>query len=183
MPQCSVEWHFSHKKTLWIDMLFQHHSAKSVVNSKWQETVIIFILHAYEGGGNPNHKSVWCFSHRSAPASSECISDLFPSHTSFCYLLRTSLGRGNALPFRTLCCCLPLVLLPNVSLMTNRFRGLQHLWRLSRNDWRTWFRWQPTKMSLNVMIIIFPVILSNPCTSNNSDRTCTSTENKAVNCD
>lgn len=101
MPQCSVEWHFSHKKTLWIDMLFQHHSVKSVVNSKWQETVIIFVLHACEGAGNPNHKSVWCFSHRSAPTSSECISDLFPSHTSFCYLLRTSLGRGNALLFHT----------------------------------------------------------------------------------
>lgn len=108
--------------------------------------------------------------------------------TSFLHRKRPSLDRGNSLPFHTnsaaICIWLAYNRLPNVSFITSRFCGLQCLWHLSRSDWRRCFHWQPTKTSLNVMTNIFPIILPNPCTSNNSDKICSfSIEDKAVNFD
>lgn len=108
--------------------------------------------------------------------------------TSLPHLQRPSLGRRNALHFHTnsaaLCIWPSGNRLPNVSVITSRFWVLQCMWHLSGSAWRTCFHWQSTKARLNVMTIIFPIILPNSCTSNNSDKTCTfPIDDKAVNCD
>lgn len=106
--------------------------------------------------------------------------------TSSLDLQRSSLGRGSALPFHTNSASVYIWLSKCTKGMINhsRFWEPHGPWHLSRSEWWIFYHWQPINTSLNVTTIIFPTILANPCTSNNSDKMFTfSKEAEAGDCD